>query len=236
MGVIAVLILALLAWFFWLRDGTQIHATQEGETLPLVLEEGLEVVLNESSSLEFFPAEDRLLLHGEAYFRIEPRPARPLLIETPHTQVQVLGTAFNLRARSRELFTEVEMEHGSVVFVDKNSRDSTVLNALQRGRCWKDGKGMTVEPASHGSAHYWRTGQARFLHQPLQLVLREMERHYDLEVEAADHLLNCPVTITFSGSRSSDILRILERILDAEATPAGTKGYLLRGGACPREE
>jgi len=235
-GLIALLLLVLAAWLFWLRDSTRVRATTEGETLRLVLEEGVEVMLNERSNLEFFAAEDRIHLEGEAYFSIEARPGHPLLVETPHTRVRVLGTAFNLRARSREAFTEVEMEHGRVLLVDKKSRDSTVVKALQRGRCWTDGKGMTVEPASHGSAHYWRTGQARFVHQPLRLVLREMERHYDLEVEAAGHLLDCPVTITFSGSRSSEIFQVLERILDADVTATGPKRYLLRGGACPREE
>jgi len=230
--LLLVILLGFALWFLFFRAGVQTHATPSGGHQAILLEEGLQVILNEESRLEFRPGEDLVFLSGEAYFDIAPRPTRPLRIETADTRVTVLGTAFNLRARPEEAYTEVEMESGRVAFQDKASGEKTTVNAQQRGRCWASGKGMTVEPAPHGSAHFWRTRQAHFVNQPLHLVLEEMERHFDLTIDGAEALGACRLTLSFEGSGVQDIFKALERILGMQVDSVGPDRYYLRGGNC----
>ena len=53
-------------------------------------------------------------LQGEAYFDVTENPEAPFQISTTNTQITVLGTRFNVRARATEPQTTVTVESGKV--------------------------------------------------------------------------------------------------------------------------
>ena len=53
-------------------------------------------------------------LQGEGYFEVAARPEQPFVIETADLAVQVLGTAFNLRAYPEDASLETTLVEGKV--------------------------------------------------------------------------------------------------------------------------
>ncbi|UYQ92119.1 FecR domain-containing protein [Chitinophaga horti] len=71
-----------------------------GENYKLVLSDGTEVRLNAATKLtfpfHFGIGARKVYVEGEAYFKVAKNAAQPFLVSTPLTEVQVLGTSFNI--------------------------------------------------------------------------------------------------------------------------------------------
>lgn len=71
-----------------------------GESYKIILSDGTEVWLNAATRLRFpsrFYGQQRdVYIEGEAYFKVAKDATHPFIVHTPLTQVQVLGTSFNI--------------------------------------------------------------------------------------------------------------------------------------------
>lgn len=101
----AVTAIALLtvtfSWSILRSEGyvAQTYQTSTGEVRNVVLPDGSIVGLNTQTELEWVgsPSDRRVrLLRGEAYFQVVHDPSRPFRILLAHSQVQVLGTRFDV--------------------------------------------------------------------------------------------------------------------------------------------
>jgi transmembrane sensor len=101
----AVTVVALLtvtfSWSALRSEGyvAQTYRTATGEVRNVVLPDGSIVGLNTQTELEWVgsPSDRRVrLIRGEAYFQVVHDPSRPFRILLDHSQVQVLGTRFDV--------------------------------------------------------------------------------------------------------------------------------------------
>lgn len=97
----ALLLTGSIGWLALRTEGylPQTYRTDTGRTRSIVLPDGSIVGLNTQTVLEWVGSpEDRRvrLLHGEAYFQVVHDPSRPFRILLAHSQVQVLGTRFDV--------------------------------------------------------------------------------------------------------------------------------------------
>jgi transmembrane sensor len=71
-----------------------------GERYKILLSDGTEVWLNAATSLRFpfsfYGQQREVYVDGEAYFKVAKDAAHPFIVHTSLTQVQVLGTSFNI--------------------------------------------------------------------------------------------------------------------------------------------
>jgi ferric-dicitrate binding protein FerR (iron transport regulator) len=82
-------------------------ATRRGEQYPLTLSDGTKIWLNAASSIRYpvaFSGTDRTVeISGEAYAEVAPDAARPFRVRLrDRTQIQVLGTRFNINSYEDE--------------------------------------------------------------------------------------------------------------------------------------
>lgn len=72
----------------------------EGENYKIILSDGTEVWLNSATSLyfpfHFFGEQREVYIEGEAFFKVAKDARHPFIVHTPLTEVQVLGTSFNI--------------------------------------------------------------------------------------------------------------------------------------------
>lgn len=92
---------AAIGWWVLRSDGyfAQTYRTATGQVRNVVLPDGSTVGLNTQTELQWVGSRsDRRvrLLHGEAYFQVVHDPSRPFRILLAHSQVQVLGTRFDV--------------------------------------------------------------------------------------------------------------------------------------------
>jgi transmembrane sensor len=98
---VAVLLVVAIAWSALRTEGylPQTYRTATGQIRNVVLPDGSVVGLNTQTELEWVgsPRDRRVrLIRGEAYFQVVHDPSRPFRILLAHSEVQVLGTRFDV--------------------------------------------------------------------------------------------------------------------------------------------
>jgi len=128
-------------------------------------------------------------LSGEAFFDVVPG-SRPFVVQTFNAEVRVLGTQFNVRARADQ-GTTVALTEGRVTLAAESAPDDAITMApgetyrIVRARA---GVAVTPEPQLEpvDDAVAWRRGDLVFKGMPVGAMLDEMERRFDVEIEAPD--------------------------------------------------
>ena len=123
---------AALIWFTLTgpREVTEITGNMERKTI--TLPDGSKVYMNQHSRLHYARqlagAERAVYLEGEAFFEVAPKVARPFVVYASHTQTQVLGTSFDVKAY--ETFpVEVSVVTGKVA-VSRKTQSLTAENKI----------------------------------------------------------------------------------------------------------
>lgn len=245
-SVLAVLVAGvLLAW--WARPVTV--TTSPGQQATTTLPDGSTVALNGASTLTYDRGFDRwpfvdartrsVELRGEAYFQVEPRD-RPFRVESENAVVQVLGTAFTVRAlRTGDTpSTDVVLETGRVRVETRpgenrsretgpeetggrpepaagampDASESVVLDAPgMRSRIV--GTGRPERPGTIELKYMaaWRTGGFAAQKAPLSRILHDLERQFGASLRLADDVERSG-TLTLHYARTVDLEDVLRDI------------------------
>lgn len=191
----AALALLLATWFFWPNANQVIqYKMAKGERTEGILPDQSSFVLNAESALSYDPAsweENRSLrLRGEAFFEVK-KGAR-FEVATPTGMVTVLGTKFNVRARKKCL--EVVCLSGKVAVSTPDGQLITELEKTEGIRICtgKPNEQFNVQGEEKAS---WVTGISKFKKVPLRVVLDELERQFDIQINTAgiatDEIISC---------------------------------------------
>ncbi|UOE47211.1 FecR domain-containing protein [Mucilaginibacter sp. SMC90] len=200
------------------QDGTampQINTitTPRGGQYQVVLEDGTKVQLNAASSIkfpEFFNGANREIeLNGEAYFEVAKDKAHPFIVKANGTQVQVLGTHFNINAYSDNDDITTTLLEGSV----KMSKGTAAVMLLpgQQGTVNQNGSSIKVQKADVEANMAWINGFFIFHDQSIINIMKQVSRWYDVDVEYQDAQVQ---ENEFGGtiSKYKDIKELLDNI------------------------
>lgn len=180
----AVITLAIFAWTLWIPDRAtpSIIATATGEQKTATLPDGSTVRLNAISSVEIYAGnwmtERRVKLIGEAFFKVQ-KGAAPFVVETAAGSVSVLGTSFTVRYRGGSF--DVACYEGLV----QASSASGAKQALRAGQK-ASARNNRWQPLDSITDSWpgWMQGESRFTNVPLYEVLAELQRQYNIRIEA----------------------------------------------------
>ena len=213
------------------EDGNQqifTAQTPRGGTYQVTLPDGTHVWLNADSKISF-PAKfsgtsRKILLSGEAYFEVSHASKaipKPFIVETARQQVTVLGTHFNISAYSDEHDTKTTLLEGSVKVSTSQGAPATILRPNQQAITI--GTTITTKEVDPSLAIAWKTGRFTYKDTPLETVMRQISRWYDVDITYTSNDLKNEL---FSGSvsRYDHVSRILGTI---EFT--GTVKFKLKG-------
>lgn len=194
----ALLVLAVAAYFIWLSfSATQIRAGQ-GERIAHTLPDNTQVELNAASQIKYKGKkweEERIVqLTGEAMFDVVE--GNRFVVKTPNGQVEVLGTRFNVYTRNNEL--RVDCYSGRVRVSD--GTNSLILTPGNRAILRNERMDSTSFELS--DRQLWTDGFFDYEGVPLKAVFDEMERQFDIEIEASENILN----MTYNGFFENDDL------------------------------
>jgi len=144
----------------------------------VVLADGTEIWLNADSRLQFpfsfsGSAREITLLSGEAYVKAAPDPSRPLIIHTPQSTIQVLGTEFNINAYDRNTL-KVSLVSGAVKM--SAGHDATVIKPGMEA-VYTDKKDLITRPFDPGKVLSWRDGKQFFVQTPITEICAILARH-----------------------------------------------------------
>ena len=148
----------------------------------LVLSDGTRIWLNSESELTF-PAkfkgnQRKIFLKGEAYLEVAKNEKLPFIIEAEGTQVEVLGTSFNVKAYENIETTLVEGK----VCIRTNSLTKAILNPGEQGIVTKESNEITVKQVDTRLYTSWVKGMFVFRSLSLEEIMKTLERWYNVEV------------------------------------------------------
>lgn len=198
--------------------------TKGSVTLP----DGSQVWLNSCSSISFpaeFDSTARMVkLDGEAYFKVESEPTRPMFIECrDRFVVKVTGTEFNITSYTDEDSFKLLLVSGSLSIQDKESGEIFSVSPREQIELF-DKKGMKPikELPAIEDRTAWKEGRLLFDDTPMPEVLRRIEKWYGVTVKVADdRILGYRLTATFESESVS-------RVFDLLAISSGIK-YSIEG-------
>ena len=216
-------------------------ATPRGGQYKVTLPDGTRVWLNSASRLRyptaFTGAMRKVELSGEAYFEVAKNSRQPFTVAAAGMAVNVLGTDFNLNAYNDEDSIRTTLVDGAVRLVYSGDaleirpgeQGSLALDGKQGSRT-RDGKRMVVSHPDVQEVLAWKNGEFIFYSQPIQVIMRQVSRWYDVDIEYR----GAPPTTLFTGdiaraSKASALLDMLETVGDVHFEIGEHKIIVLAG-------
>lgn len=218
----------------------EVYETAAGETLEVTLADATVISLNESSRLEIsrnFNEHQRLVeFTGEAYFDVARNPEKPFIIQSDYSEIQVLGTSFNVDAKSGSESIEVDVTSGRVSLAERgNSANQVILTKGMKGVLNPESGEVTSSTSPNQNFIAWQTRLLEFDDLNMQTVVHDVEEYFGKELEVANQaILNCKFTSSFTDPTIQEILQIISITLDLEYSVKG-EGYVLSGEGCAVE-
>lgn len=174
--------------FYKSEPGVQqlvLNRTGEQETKEVMLDDSSVVILNANSSIRYKSSigsdrDRQITLTGNAFFKIKKKAdARPFTVHANELSIAVLGTEFNVNARSKA--TEVVLTSGKVRLSLNQSRPST-LNMIPGEKVIIDTLNEKMVKSVMSASMYsaWTEGKWNFTSTPLVEVTDLIYEYYGI--------------------------------------------------------
>ncbi len=185
----------------------------KGGKYRLILPDGTKVWLNAASELQFptaFTGAERLVeLKGEGYFEVAADAEQPFIVKTTGLRVEVLGTHFNVKAYADEPTINTALLEGSVKIM--TATGSSLLKPGDLAKVAADNHISITQDADLNLAVAWKDGFFAFRNGDIAVILREIGRWYDVEINYEGPVTRRRFTGKVSRSYSlAETLSILE--------------------------
>lgn len=215
--VAAAIAVIFVASYFYISTLDESVSTQYAERNEVRLPDNSEIILNADSRITYseknWDKERNISLQGEAFFKVAK--GQKFTVATNDGLVTVLGTQFNVE--NRKGFFEVSCYEGlvSVIFNGKETKLPAGNSFIAiNGNVLKTETPVNATPS-------WMSNESTFKSIPLNYVLDEFERQYNIEVKTQ----NVNLEQLFTGSFSNTNINLA---LQSISTPSQIK-YELEG-------
>jgi len=187
-------------------------STPNGGQYQLELPDGSLVWLNATSSIHFPTSfvgkERRVEVTGEAYFEVAKNRDMPFIVTVNGSEVQVLGTHFNVNAYSDEDNVKTTLLEGSVKFV--SGTNINMLRPGQQSQLASNGLIKVVSNVDVDEVVAWKNGMFDFDNAGIETVMRQLSRWYDVEIEYKGKTDDQFIAEMRRNIKLSDALKALE--------------------------
>lgn len=235
-AAIIVIVLIITGLFYYIKKDKFIPESKViyseiiaplGSRIKIDLPDGSTAWLNHGTILKYpqkFENKSReLFLSGEAYFNVKANEKYPFIIKTSDIAIYGLGTNFNVMAYEDDPDIVITLEEGRLDIYD-NTHD----NSSHKVGCLQPGDHVVIDRDLKKISKYsgktdiytaWKDGLIIFRDDPMDVVVKKLERWYNVEIELADkELASYRFTATFTDETLSQILHLLSVAVPMEYT------------------
>ncbi|GAA4302191.1 FecR family protein [Aestuariibaculum suncheonense] len=164
-----------------------------GGQYALQLSDGTKVWLNSETKLKYpitfieGQPRDVELIYGEAYFEVSPSSKHQgslFSVKTKLQEIQVLGTAFNIKAYQDENQIQTTLVHGKVAL--NTEKEHKQLSPNQQSVLNKETGDLIVKKVDVYSEISWKDGLFSFKSKSLKEIMTVLSRWYNIEFNFED--------------------------------------------------
>jgi len=195
---------------------------EKGVRKKLTLPDGTKIWLNADSRLSYnnFSKSKKRFVHlnGEAYFDVAKNKEKPFIIETDKISIQVLGTAFNVKAYPDEKKTETTLIKGAIalsvnerpnekILLKPSEKLAVIDNKLNHKKGQKPANMFTVtignlskvsvENKEYIQETSWIDNKLVFKDETMSELIPKIERWYNVEIVLENPKVN---TYRYTGT------------------------------------
>lgn len=182
--------------------------TAKGNQYRLILPDGTKAWLNAATAIKYpvaFTGHQRLVeVSGEVYFEVVHNDKQPFIVKAGGQIIEDMGTAFNVNAYPEDNTVKTTLTEGALKI------GATILKPGQQAIA---GNGqLKVSRVDTSQVLAWKNGLFSFRHTPLEEVMKQLSRWYDVEVVYAGEMPE----MFFGGkisrnTKASVVLTILQK-------------------------
>jgi len=209
----AAVILLLISVSLIMRFYTININSPKGEHMVYTLPDDSKVTINAETEISYHPLWWRfnreVKLTGEAFFEVTK--GEKFVVKSDIGSTAVLGTSFNILARNSNY--KVDCFTGKVK-VSSNTNEVIVLTPSYSAEIQNDGSIKMTKFSPQKNDIGWINNMFNFNAVPLKEVLKEVERQFNITIEA-----DIPGDLIYTGNFSSD--RSVEETLNLLCKPFG---------------
>ncbi|MBR9920328.1 MAG: DUF4974 domain-containing protein [Bacteroidetes bacterium] len=233
-GIAATLLfLIAAATVLWLQpwQAASFTASAEDEIETFELLDGSEVVLNQSSSIEYVFNKKtntrEVQLQGDAFFEVQRDEAHPFVIKAGSLEIEVLGTSFYVDARADQPEIQVIVESGRVAV--RSLSAEAILEANEKAVFTTKTGNLQKQENENFNYLAIKTKRLSFESTPLRIVVFDLNRYYKANISLENQALeDCPLTADYTDKALSVVLRVLESSLGVNIEETAG-GYQIKG-------
>ncbi|MBB5437286.1 ferric-dicitrate binding protein FerR (iron transport regulator) [Pedobacter sp. AK017] len=206
-------------------------STPRGGMYQITLPDGSRAWLNADTKISFpsqFIGKERkiLIINGEVYFEVAKNKEKPFIVVADQQEVEVLGTHFNISAYKDEGSTKTTLLEGSVKVSSlrgKRSDEETVILKPNQQSIVTGSSGISVKTVDAEEAIAWKQGVFIFNSTPLDPIMRQVARWYNVDVIYEDPELKTEL-MGGAVSRYDNVSRILKTLENTGAVKFKIEG------------
>ncbi len=186
--------------------------TPAGGQFQLVLADGTGVWLDSKSSIRYptsFNGSSReVTITGQVYLEVAAQPNKPFRVKVGPQVVEVIGTKFNINAFDNEPGIRTTLADGAVRIHLGNSE--LLLQPAQQAALDEKGNLELVSHPDMEETLAWKDGSFHFSGTGLAVIMRQITRWYDVEIEYRDQVPGAFVADIPRNVPLSQLLQLLE--------------------------
>ena len=191
---LTILVLGVLAYKSTLRENRAIVSPEyinksnpAGQKSTIFLKDGSQIILNSASRLRYlarFPAHERVIeVYGEAFFEVAKDAGRPFRVLANGAEIIVYGTSFNVRSFADEKEIRVGLVEGKLAVKERTDEGDPVILFPGEGVIYYPHLKEKIVKVDIDIEKLiaWKTGILLFEDEPIEEVLKTLERWYGVE-------------------------------------------------------
>jgi ferric-dicitrate binding protein FerR (iron transport regulator) len=158
---------------------------EQGNRAQVTLPDQSKVWMNSNSKLIYRNGENNtreVKLIGEAFFKVFKDKSRPFIVSASNIKVEVLGTAFNVKARQGSDITETSLIEGSVKLTGAELSQDYVLKPNEKAIYSNSLKRIKIEPADNEAETAWKDNKLQFKSERFADVVQRLEEWYGIKI------------------------------------------------------
>lgn len=205
---------------------SEFFQTKVNEHRSITLDDNSQVDLGANSQLAVRysnTSRELLLYQGEALFSVSKDKQRPFIVRYQNSQVEALGTVFNVRANPASI--RVDVLEGRVAVTQQQAIKLTQGQAVEVTQ-----QGEVTRSKAQGEAltMAWQKGYLVYQNAELGNVLNDVSRYSEIKVKLSDQrLAKLTYNGTFLTTEISDWLNSLEKIYPITVMQKGEEYTLI---------
>ena len=225
----SLLIAITFSYFLYTNSANSMIEISTTDQLKVVeLSDGSRITLNKNShfaySKDFNESDRNVSLKGEAFFEIK-KSSKAFIISAIGTQIEVLGTKFNVITSTKE--TKVEVESGKVKFTKGN--DFVFLTEGKSALSSNENIAINNDEIHRFEIATWKSEKWTFRDEALGDVFKFLEKTYNVElIVENDDIPNMRIVASMSKESIENILQNIAKLYDLEIRLSGTSYHIKR--------